>query len=119
MLRAECFAKIGENGLAEADLNEIREYNNVNAYPDSGGDEKGLKYAIFHERERELLMEGQRFFDIVRNGMEYINAYLPSDFQKLTRQDVKNGAIFFPICTNAFELNNLLRQNIYWAQYMN
>ncbi|WP_455510473.1 RagB/SusD family nutrient uptake outer membrane protein [Butyricimonas paravirosa] len=119
LLRAECFAKIGENGLAEADLNEIREYNNVNAYPDSGGDEKGLKYAIFHERERELLMEGQRFFDIVRNGMEYINAYLPSDFQKLTRQDVKNGAIFFPICTNAFELNNLLRQNIYWAQYMN
>ena len=51
--------------------------------------------------------------------MEYINTYLPSDFQKLTHQDVKNGAIFFPICTNAFELNNLLRQNIYWAQYMN
>lgn len=119
LLRAECYAKIGENGLAEADLNEIRGYNNVNAYPGSGGDEKGLKYAIFHERERELLMEGQRFFDIVRNGMEYINTYLPSDFQKLTHQDVKNGAIFFPICTNAFELNNLLRQNIYWAQYMN
>lgn len=119
LLRAECYVKIGENGLAEADLNEIRSFNNVKPYPNSGGDEKGLKYAIFHERERELLMEGHRFYDIIRNGMEYINTYLPGAFKTMTLSDVKNGGIFYPIHDSAFKMNALLRQNVYWAQYMN
>lgn len=119
LLRAECYAKIGENGLAEADLNEIRSFNQAKAYPNSRGDEKGLKYAIFHERERELLMEGHRFYDIIRNGMEYINTYLPGAFRKMTLSDVRSGAIFYPIHVTAFERNDLLRQNIYWAQFMN
>ena len=88
-------------------------------YPQSGGDEKGLKYAIFHERERELLMEGHRFYDIVRNGLEYINTYLPSAFQRLTLADVKNGAIFYAIQESAFVQNNLLVQNTYWLQFKN
>lgn len=118
LLRAECYVKLGEEGLAQADLNEIRSINNVKPYPNSGGDEKGLKYAVFHERERELLMEGHRFYDVVRNGMDYINAYLPGMFKTFTLTDVKNGAIFYPIHASAFELNDLLRQNAYWAQYM-
>lgn len=118
LLRAECYVKIGENGLAETDLNEIRSFNNVKAYPNSGGDEKGLKYAVFHERERELLIEGHRFYDVVRNGMEYINTYLPGNFRTLTLTDVKDGAIFYPIHDSAFEKNAILRQNVYWAQYM-
>lgn len=118
LLRAECYVKLGEEGLAQADLNEIREINNVKSYPNSGGDEKGLKYAIFHERERELLMEGHRFYDAVRNGMEYINTYLPGALKTLTLTDVKNGALFFPIHESAFKMNGLLRQNVYWAPYM-
>ena len=119
LLRAECYVKIGENDLAEGDLNEIRSCNNVKKFPNSGGDEKGLKYAVFHERERELLMEGHRFYDIVRNGMEYINTYLPGAFKTLTISDVKSGALFYPIHESAFEKNAILRQNVYWAQYLN
>ena len=119
LLRAECYAKIGGNGLAEADLNQIRSRRNVKSYPQSKGDEKGLKYAIFHERERELLMEGHRFYDVARNGLEYINTYLPSAFQTLTLADVKNGGIFYAIIDKAFEQNNLLVQNTYWSQFKN
>lgn len=111
--------KIGENGPAEIDLNEIRGRRNVKPYPQSGGDEKGLKYAVFHERERELLMEGHRFYDIVRNGLEYINTYLPSAFRTLTLNDVKNGAIFYAISEAAFVQNDLLEQNTYWLQFKN
>lgn len=118
LLRAECNFKLGEEDLAKADLNEIRSCNNAKSYPSSSGDEKGLKYAIFHERERELLMEGHRFYDVVRNGMDYINTYLPGAFQRMTLKDVKDGAIFFPIHESAFAMNDLLRQNIYWSQYM-
>lgn len=119
LLRAECYVKIGENGPAEIDLNEIRGRRNVKPYPQSGGDEKGLKYAVFHERERELLMEGHRFYDIVRNGLEYINTYLPSAFRTLTLNDVKNGAIFYAISEAAFVQNDLLEQNTYWLQFKN
>ena len=120
LLRAECYAKVGEEGLAKADLNEIRSHNHAKAYPNSSGDEKGLKYAIFHERERELLMEGHRFYDVVRNGMEYINTYLqPTTFKSMTLEDVKMGAIFYPIHDSAFKNNSVLRQNTYWAQYIN
>ena len=111
---------MGEESLAKKDLNEIRSYNRAKAYPNSSGDEKGLKYAIFHERERELLMEGHRFYDVVRNGMEYINTYLePTAFKTMTIADVKSGAIFYPIHDSAFKNNSLLRQNTYWAQYIN
>ena len=120
LLRAECYVKVGEESLAKKDLNEIRSYNRAKAYPNSSGDEKGLKYAIFHERERELLMEGHRFYDVVRNGMEYINTYLePTAFKTMTIADVKSGAIFYPIHDSAFKNNSLLRQNTYWAQYIN
>ena len=106
--------------MAKADLNEIRSHNHAKAYPNSSGDEKGLKYAIFHERERELLMEGHRFYDVVRNGMEYINTYLqPTTFKPMTLEDVKMGAIFYPIHDSAFKNNSVLRQNTYWAQYIN
>lgn len=118
LLRAECNVKIGENGLAETDLNEIRKVNNANAYPGSKGDERGLQYAIFHEREREFVMEGHRFYDIVRNGLEYINTLPGEQYPKFTKKDLKDGAIFLPIFETAFTLNDQLRQNVYWAQFI-
>ena len=42
-------------------------------YPNGPGDDMGLQYAVFKERQRELYIEGHRWYDIVRNGMWYIN----------------------------------------------
>ena len=64
-------------------------------------------------------MEGHRFFDVIRNGMEYINRELKGTFTTMTLMDVKDGAIFLPIFDDAFELNGLLRQNAYWSQFIN
>ncbi|MFR5659573.1 MAG: RagB/SusD family nutrient uptake outer membrane protein, partial [Butyricimonas faecihominis] len=111
LLRAECYVKTGQDGLAQSDLNRVRSNANAIAYPGGRDDSRGLQYAIFHEREREFLMEGHRFFDVIRNGMEYINKELKGAFTTMTLTDVKNGAIFLPI-DDAFELNGLLRQNV-------
>ena len=76
-----------------------------------------MQYAIFHERERELLLEGHRFYDVVRNGVEYVNAYLPGNLAKLTVNEIKDGALFLSIYKSAFNYNDLLIQNKYWAQF--
>lgn len=119
LLRAECYVKTGQDGLAQSDLNRVRSNANAVAYPGGRDDGRGLQYAIFHEREREFLMEGHRFFDVVRNGMEYINKELRGSFTTMTQSEVKDGAIFLPIFDDAFKLNSLLRQNLYWSQFIN
>ena len=67
---------------------------------------------IFRERERELIYEGTRFYDVVRNG--YWKTELPEAFSRLTEDDIKNGALYFPVGSNAFFLNDLMLQNTYW-----
>ena len=52
---------------AIADLNKIRDRAKAKRYSESEYD-GNLRYAIFKEREKELLMEGTRYFDVLRNG---------------------------------------------------
>ena len=114
LLRAECYAKLNDD-LAKADLNKIRDRANATPYPAPG--ESDIQLAIFKERERELLFEGHRYFDIIRNGLEYIHTYMDGNYKTLDQQDVKEGALFLPLYTDAFTLNDLIRQNIYWSRF--
>ena len=72
-------------------------------YPNGPGDDMGLQYAVFKERQRELYIEGHRWYDIVRNGMWYINNELyqgdDGKFKTMTLEDVRKGAIFLPVST--------------------
>jgi putative outer membrane protein probably involved in nutrient binding len=117
LLRAECYAKLGDN-MAESDLNEVRDRAGAKLYP-AATDTRDIKYAIFKEREKELLLEGHRYYDIVRNGLDYIHEFLDGNFKTLTLQDIKSGALYLPVSSEAFTLNDLMRQNIYWGQFEN
>ena len=108
LLRAECRVRLGQADAVE-DLNSIRARAGVSAYDPAEGD---LRYMIFRERERELIYEGTRFYDVVRNG--YWKTELPEAFSRLTEEDIKNGALYFPVGSNAFFLNDLMLQNTYW-----
>ena len=112
LLRAECYARSGEDGKAAADLNRVRQRANAVLYPGAPGDEQPLQYVIFKEREKELIWECVRWFDIVRNG--YWKTEISEGYSKLTEQDVKNGALYLPICWRAFDENPLMTQNRYW-----
>lgn len=114
LLRAECYAKLG-NDLAVSDLNKIRDRAHATHYPASG--ENNIQVAIFKEREKELLFEGHRYYDILRNGLEYIHTYMEGNYKTLTLQDIRDGALFLPVSANAFVLNDLMRQNVYWSRY--
>ncbi|MFN4894087.1 MAG: RagB/SusD family nutrient uptake outer membrane protein [Bacteroidota bacterium] len=67
LIRAEAYARSGQDGLAMADLNFIRR-NRINGYTDESLTGAALLTAIADERRRELFAEGHRFFDLKRRG---------------------------------------------------
>lgn len=120
LLRAECYAKLGETGSATSDLNRIRQRAGATDYPAPG--ESDLKEAIFHEREREFLLENDsRYYDILRNG--YQTMKLQGKFQQLTATDIAGGALNLPVPPAAFQdktgkiINGSILQRKYWVSY--
>lgn len=108
LLRAECRARLGASNATD-DLNEVRERAGLGKYQAAAGID--LRRAIFRERERELFGEGQRYFDIVRNG--YLDQ-LSTAYRALTSENIQNGALYLPVSQNAFKKNDLMKQNTYW-----
>lgn len=122
LLRAECEAKLGQTAQATTDLNAIRSRAGAAAYP-SEYDDNDLKKAIFKEREKEMIGENDaRFFDVIRNG--YIKEELKGKLPVLTDNDIKNGALFMPVPSNAYSdkegkiTNTKIRQTTYWLPYI-
>lgn len=115
LLRAECRARLGNQGGAIADLNRVRERANAGLYKASeyGGD---LRYAIYKEREKELLMEGWRWYDVIRNG--YYKTELYGGFREVSPQDIIDGVFFNGVDNIEFLNNPLARQNTYWLKRM-
>lgn len=113
LLRAECRIRLGNNAGAVEDLNTVRRRAHAAPYRSSeyGGD---LRYAVFKEREKELLMEGQRYYDVVRNGYSATELY--GGFRNLSLQDMIDGAFFNGIGSEEFRNNPLARQNTFWLK---
>lgn len=118
LLRAECNAKLGKDGLAITDLNVVRQRAGANIFPNTEKDESiaGLKKAIFREREKELLLEGHRYYDVIRNG--YVREELSEAFKNLSQDEIDKGALYLPIPQTAFSNNDLMHQNEYWQSKM-
>lgn len=111
LLRAECYARTGTNdALAIADLNRVRQRSNASLY--GVNTEPGdLRYTIFKEREKELIWENHRYFDIIRNGYY---SEISEAYGKLTQNDIQRGAIYVPVGIDAFNDNPNMTQNAYW-----
>jgi len=104
----------------------------MHAFPNSDDVEKGLsgniQLAIFREREKELLAEYHRYFDIMRNGWcflrgddthDYIRMEISEAYGKLTDRDIQDGALYLMLGADCFSNNDLIRQNKYWNRRSN
>lgn len=105
LLRAEALNILGERKLAIEHLNMIRTRRGLKEYnEEANGD---LLDAIFKERQRELMGEGHRWYDLVR-------------YHRIRKQDVKfnhllaEGGIYWPIAGVLLGQNDQLKQNQYW-----
>lgn len=110
LLRAECRARL-QKASAVDDLDRIRKRAGLENYGGSTEPER-LRKEIFRERERELFGEGQRYYDVVRNG--YVREELSAQHAALSDEDIKNGALYLPVGRRSFEKNPLMKQNTYW-----
>ena len=105
LLRAESLSVLGEEFGAIEMLNAVRERRGLDPYNrQTNGD---LIDAIFRERQRELMGEGHRWYDLVR-------------FHKIKKSDkvynnlIDNDGIYWPIAESVLAQNNKLMQNNYW-----
>ncbi|WP_065220428.1 MULTISPECIES: RagB/SusD family nutrient uptake outer membrane protein [Butyricimonas] len=117
LLRAECRVRLNKEAEAIADLNEVRKRANAKLYDPAeyNGD---LRYAIFKEREKELFFESHRYFDIIRNGADYVRKELDPGFAEASDQDFIDGCFFYALKETAFGRNTGLRQNTWWNRYL-
>ncbi|GAA4306775.1 RagB/SusD family nutrient uptake outer membrane protein [Mucilaginibacter gynuensis] len=104
LLRAEALAVLGDRNGA---LNEL-----VNVMARRGittiniGDKEMIDM-VFEERHRELLGEGQRWYDLIRyNKIKQNNP----GFLNL----INSGGIYWPVSRKLLSQNKLLTQNPYW-----
>ena len=63
-----------------------------------------------------MLFEGQRYYDIIRNG--YVRRELDGGYKTASDQDFIDGALFLTLDERAFVRNPLMRQNKYWLKFM-
>jgi len=66
LFHAEAACELGDAATALKSLNRIRSRVSMPAV--TTADKDSLRLAIYHERRVELGLEGQRFFDVVRQG---------------------------------------------------
>lgn len=118
LLRGECRARLGNTAGAQDDLNAIRVRAGAELFPADGESTGDLQKLIFREREKELLFEGGRYYDVIRNGSDYVRLELGEGFRNLSDNDIKNGALYLPVPKSAFENNDLMIQNTYWLSKM-
>jgi starch-binding outer membrane protein, SusD/RagB family len=68
LMRAECHARLGNRNDAIADMNLIRQRARIGNYEGSIDDSGDLPADIVRERARELFMENNRYWDLLRLG---------------------------------------------------
>lgn len=105
LLRAECKARLGIASAVD-DVNAVRSRR---VLPNLANTITGpaLLDWILQERRRELIGEGWHWFDLI--SFNKIPAYT-----KLSAEDVRNGAAYWPLSKSALSLNPALTQNNFW-----
>lgn len=110
LLQAEAYAHQGKNSEAASLVNEIR--NRVGLAPvDASGD---MIETVLHERRLELAFEGQRWFDLCRNGKveKYMNAVYAKDSGRLPQKRLFDAnSYLLPVPQKALDENVNLEQN--------
>jgi starch-binding outer membrane protein, SusD/RagB family len=104
LLRAEALAVLGDEEGALSQLTTVMTRRGITKITFNN---KELIDLVFQERNRELMGEGHRWYDLVRyNKIKQNNA----GFMNL----INSGGVYWPISRKLISQNNLITQNPYW-----
>jgi tetratricopeptide (TPR) repeat protein len=113
LLYAEALDKLGETDKALQEVNRVRE--RAGATPFTSPDL--LSTVIYWERVRELMGEGQYFYDLVRTGKlcdQDFSTFIDGSGYRERRANFLQGAWTWPIFKGALENNPNMSKNLYW-----
>lgn len=129
LMRAEALVQLNrnENDLREALRMVNKTYLRSNLIADSlsfvNYNNKGdMEKLVLRERQRELLFEGKRWFDLMRlvkryndptAMLAYISPKLTGDNMQIKKMSIMNG-LYFPILKWELEINPNLTQNPFY-----
>lgn len=109
LLYAEALANLGTDDTKACQLlNQVRARAHASEQTLTG---ENLKNAIYWERVRELIGEGQYFYDLVRTQKILDNNYC---WHTMTRSQYNKGAWTWPISRSALNNNTKMTLNAYW-----
>lgn len=114
LLLAESYAALGDDNNALIYLNQACEKRGI-IY--TKVDNPDLIKAVFEERRKELMGEGWRWYDIVREQrLKKLNTtYTIKNGQPLTFKEFEAaGGIYWPISQDVIDANKQIKQNPYW-----
>lgn len=110
LMISECYAQTGNIGLSNFYLNKIKLRANVGLVDIS--DKDTLLEEIALERRKELVCEGQRWFDLIRTGkaVEVMNNYFKNTvgYNGIT---VKSDYLVQPIPLSQIDTDSSIKQN--------
>ena len=111
LLKAEALNALGRDGEALTAVNQIRTRAGIASVSSSSD---FLKRDILLERERELIGEGQSYFDIVRNSRSFGTngtSFYPT---WMTKDRFSKKGWLWPINNTIINANSLISQNEWW-----
>lgn len=108
LLTAEALAELNEDDKAQEMLNKVRRRAGALEITSTGS---ALKTDIYYERVRELMGEGQYYYDLVRTGKIMDDEFC---FSPMPVSDFNQGAWTFPIDPSAMTNNPFMTLNNFW-----
>ena len=114
LLKAEAFADLGKLDDAKALVNQVRNRAKLGNLPSSAtASKENMKEAVMNERRLELAFEGQRWFDLVRNGkaISVLNTLNQRDAGRIQMIPLTEETLLLPVPQEAIDKNPSLIQN--------
>ncbi|MFZ1236531.1 MAG: RagB/SusD family nutrient uptake outer membrane protein [Prevotella sp.] len=115
LLEAEAYAYQGNTAKSAELVNIVRHRAKLpNLASDKMASKDAMIEAVLHERRLELALEGERWFDLCRNGKveKYMNNINSRDSGRLLqRKKFDQNSYLLPMPQSALDENNNLQQN--------
>jgi starch-binding outer membrane protein, SusD/RagB family len=115
LMYAEALNENGKTSQAYPFINAVRNRADIGDLPD-GYSKQQMSDALAEERQKEFLLEGDRWFDLIFRGIDFVkqemNKYIPNAYLEQNRIiQVKDNSLLFPIPESQIQVKPVLEQN--------
>lgn len=115
LMYSEALNENGKTGQAIGFINQVRQRAGIDDLPSDLSKTETFQ-ALADERQRELIMEGDRWYDLVFRGFDFLRStlesFMPNAYLEQNRNlQLQERYTLFPIPTSQIQVKPVLQQN--------